>query len=84
MYLVQGFREIGSSDKNDSLSSSETIQFDQKLVESLLDVRLVAGRSLASNSVEFVDEDNGRGGLASSGKEFSNPSSSHSDVPVRL
>lgn len=43
---------------------------------------LIPGRTLASNGVELIDEDDGGSTLASSGEELANATSADSDVPA--
>lgn len=79
--LVEGFGKVGGSDEDDTFSGRESVELNEELVESLLDVVLVLGRTLASDRVQLVDEDDAGSGLASSGEELTNTASSNSDVP---
>jgi hypothetical protein len=69
-----------TSNKYDPFSRGETIKLNEELVESLLDVVLVLGRTLASYSVQLIDENDGGSGLTGGGEELSDTTSSDSDV----
>lgn len=72
-------------DQNDhNQARDEDLQLDEKLVQGLLHVVLVLGRSLASNGVELVDEDDGGSGFPRGLEELADAARSDSDIPVSL
>lgn len=70
--LVQTFRKVGCGNNNDAFTLLKTVHLHQKLVQSLFHILLVSATALSTNSIEFVDEDNGRFLLSCSCEKLSN------------
>lgn len=57
---VKRVGEVSRGNDDDAFILQEAVHFDQKLIESLFHVVLVAARPLATYCVQLVDEDDGR------------------------
>ena len=61
---IQHVRTVGGGDDDHALASLETVHFDQQLVQRLLALVMTAaetGATMATDGVDFIDEDDARG-----------------------
>ena len=79
---VQNVRAVSGGDKNDAFVGLKTVHLNEQLVEGLLALVVAAaktGAAMASDSVDFIDEDDARSVFFTLNKQIAHPGGADAD-----